>query len=211
MANYNVYIIDPFDEVAKSGGPGGLVSVATKLNGWFDPIVALSNTLSKTLKFDRASVMFPQYIVSPQPHELIVYICPFGTSVVQKKPGVTKANWPDPVTSQHQGITEIGAVTGSEVWMKFSGADAIASLIFHESMHNKLQLGNAMHGKLSPCQLSCASINWPNSGPSKPEVDAMAKALTNPVRQWTDGQKILWDAKARSDQGDPFWNSDINA
>lgn len=58
MANYNVYIIDPFDEVAKNGGPGGLVGVANKLNDWFNPIVNLSNSLSKT-KFDRASVMFP--------------------------------------------------------------------------------------------------------------------------------------------------------
>lgn len=210
MANYNVYIIDPFDEVARSAGPGGLVSVATKLNDWFDPIVDLSNTLSKT-KFDRASVMFPQYVVAPLPQELIVYVCPFSTSVVKNMPGANRANWPDPVTSKHQGVTVIGAVTGSEIWMKFSGVDATASLIFHEAMHNKLQLGNAMHGQLKPCQLSCATINWPVSGPSKPEIEAMAKALTKPVPQWAGGQAMLRDAKARLDQGDPLWNSDISA
>ena len=194
MADYNIYLIDPFNIMP-------ITSVGIKLNQWFDPI-------AKQAGYSRAYVSSPQYIVQPQQHELLIYICPTGTSVVQNMPGTNKSTWPHPLTSQHQGVTVLGAVTGSEVWARFHDAEAFASLIFHEAMHNKLHLGTQLHSRFNPARLSCSPINWPTS-PSIEEINAMASALANPVRQWTDGQRLLRDAAVSKKHGDPRWDSQI--
>lgn len=198
MADFNVYIIDPFDKMP-------LVAVATMLTEWFDPI-------AKRAGYSRAYVCSPQYHVQPALDELLIYICPFSTSVVQKMPGAQKSNWPDPALGRHLGVTEMqSGVTGSEVWAKFSDADAFASLIFHEAMHNKLQLGAALHTRFKPSdRLSADEISWPTS-PSTPESDGMAAALRNRVRQWADGQQLLRGAARRYRDGDPLWDADISA
>lgn len=194
MANYNIYLIDPFNLLP-------VVSVGMKLNEWFDPI-------AKRAKFDRAYVCSPQYLVTPEQHELLIYVCPTGKSVVQHTPGANRSTWPNPLTSPHQGATVCGSVTGSEVWAGRLNPEGLPYLIFHEAMHNKLQLGNSLHSRFSPCHLSCASIRWPTS-PSQSEIDAMVAALPNPVRQWTDGQQLLRDAAERKRQGDPMWDNQI--
>src|SRR6185369_7650321 len=103
MAKYNVYLVDPLNEIQ------AIVRVATILNNWFDPIAQQAG-------FDGAYVCFPQYIVQPKGFELLVYICPFATSVVQKMFGAdtTKARangFPDPVTRTEMGITAIRGQT----------------------------------------------------------------------------------------------------
>ena len=213
MADYNVWIIDPLEELLDAGlvpvPVGGRktvtthvnVAVAHKLNDWFDPI-------AKRAGFDRAKVYFPRFVVTPLPHEMLIYLCPSMTSVVQNKPGVDRSSFPNPRSSPHQGVTAIGALTGSEVWLKIKSVEAVASLIFHEAMHNKLQVGNNLHTRFLRCRLSCARISWPTS-PSDLEIAAMATALRNPVPQWTDGQGILRAAKQAKDRGDPLWDAAI--
>jgi len=200
MANkgdYNVYIIDPFNKVP-------ITAVASTLRDWFDPIAQKAG-------YARAYVCSAQYVVHAAPHELLIYVCPHGTSVVQKMPGVDKSKMPHPLTSQHLGYTGIrgaGGVNGSEIWAKFSDADAFASLIFHEAMHNKLQADNTMHSRFKNPNVSGANITW-GTPPSAEESAAMAAALGNPVRQWTDGQQILRSAAGRLWGQDPMWDADI--
>jgi hypothetical protein len=202
MAKYNVYLIDPLNEIQ------AIVRVATILNDWLDPIAQQAG-------FEAAFVCFPQYIVQPKGFELLVYICPFATSVVQKMFGADNATarkngFPDPVSRSEMGITAIRGQTGSEMWAKTSDVDLQAGLIFHEAMHNQLQLGDQMHGMFKPCSLSCASITPPFS-PSAPEVQAMVKALKKPAVQWSDGQSLLWSAAQAKANGDPLWNAAISA
>ena len=194
MSNYNIYLIDPFNKVP-------IVSVADILYQWFNPI-------AKKAGFSRAYICSPQYVVQPKQHELLIYICPLGTSVVQNMQGAQKSSWPHPTTSSTLGVTVFNRITGAEVWAKFHDADAFASLIFHEAMHNKLQLDDRLHRKFNPSRLSSSPITWPTL-PSRPEVDAMVAALRNPTPQWPDGQQILRDAATRFNHGDSMWNNQI--
>lgn len=195
MANYCIYIIDPFNEIKQ------LVAVAQKVNEMFDPIAQKAG-------FSGTSTMFPQYKnVQPLLHELMVYVCPFSTSVVKKMPGANKLDIPDAAMSPHQGVTVMsGGETGSEIWCKFTGVDFYAAMIFHELMHNKLQLGKALHGKFNPCGMSCASLLVESAKPTQGEIDAMAAALTKPVKQWTDGINMLWNAAEDKNNGNDLWN-----
>ena len=197
MADYNLYVIDPFD-LARP-----LPALTTKLAEWFDAIVRQAG-------YSRVYVCNPQYEVRPAPHELLIYVCPFGTSVVQKMPGAQKDSWPSLTGSTHHGVTEIRAVTGSEVWVKTSDIEVLAALIFHEAMHNKLQLGQALHTQFNPRSLSSASITLPAS-PTAPEVSAMAAALKKPVQQWADGQRLLRQALRQRIVGDDSWDISIAA
>jgi hypothetical protein len=199
---YRLWICDQLDEIRSRGL---VVPVVQKLESWFSPI-------ARTAGFNGCECIFAQYIVQPAAHELLVCVCPAHTSVLQHKPGLRKATFPDPTTSPHQGVTDPNAPAGSEIWMKVSSVDAIASLIFHECMHNKLQVGNRLHNMFNPqqdpCHLSCASITWPTA-PTATEEAAMAAALGNAVPQWTDGQRILRRARLRRKAGDPLWDDEI--
>jgi len=205
MAVYRIWICDPLYEVRKTGNQA---KVAKKLNEWFDPIARAA-----TPPFDGAQCVFPQYIVTPsnglKPHELLIYVVSAFSTVVKKMPGSSRVAFPNPATTRHLGVTVIGNPTGSEIWMKMNSVDAIASLIFHEAMHNKLQVGNALHSRFNRCQLSCASIHWPTS-PSPAESAAMSAALRNRVPQWTEGQRILRRARLARKAGDPRWEVEID-
>ncbi len=194
MSIYRLWVVDHIRELRPIQG-----TIARRLTGWLDPIAKKAN-------FSAGECVFPQYIVNPGVGEMLIHVCPFGTSVVQKMPGAVKPN----PTASHLGMTQqAGGVTGAEVYKKTSDAEGIASIIFHEAMHNKLQLGDAgLHGRFTPCELSCASITWPTS-PTSDESDAMAAALRNPVAQWLNGQRILRSAGMRKRKNDPLWDSEI--
>lgn len=201
MAAFNTFIIDPFNEIIP------IVAVVERLKQLADPI-------AKKAGFDEASFFFPQYEdVKPLMHEILVYVCPFTTSVVKKMPGADKANFPDATSSPHQGATFIGAgETGSEIWSKFSGVDFYAAMIFHEMMHNKMQLGQSLHAKFNPCGMSCATITVSSSNaPTQKEIDEMATALTKPVQQWRGGLSLLWNAARAKASNDPLWNIPISS
>ena len=198
MANYCIYIIDPFNEIQQ------LVRVAEKVNEMFDPI-------AKKAGFSATSTMFPQYRnINPLMHESMVYVCPFTTSVVKKMDGASSFDIPDAAISPHQGVTFISKETGSEIWCKFSGVNFYAAMIFHELMHNKLQLGKSLHGKFKACGMSCETINPETAKPSEEEIDAMAAALAKPVKQWTGGVDMLWNAAQDKANGNDLWNLPIS-
>lgn len=193
---YNIYIIDPLKEVTE------FMAVAKLLSDWFDPI-------AKEAKYDWSFVSFPQYVVSPQPHELMIYVCAYEHSVLQHMPGANRKTFPDPAVSPHKGTTVIGQPTGSEIYVKNSNADLIAALIFHEAMHNKLSMTNAqLHNGFPSCSLSCEMIKAPAS-PSASESKAMSAALNKPVPQWEEGQQYLWYAASQRAKGDTEWGERI--
>lgn len=198
MSLYRIWICDPLNEVRSTGQ---LVPVARRIESWFAPI-------AQGAGFTGAQCVFPQYIVKPDPHELLIYVCPSMMSVVQNMPAASSVRFPNPRSSPHQGVTIVGPPAGSEIWMKVRTVDAITSLIFHEAMHNKLQLGDALHGRFPRCQLSCRSITWPTS-PSGDEARAMTAVLRNNVPQWTEGQHILRRARLARKKGDPAWDVEI--
>lgn len=194
---YNIYIIDPLKEVTE------FMAVAKLLSDWFDPIVKTA----QGTKYDYSFVQFPQYVVSPQPHELIIYVCAYEHSVLQHMPGANSKTFPNPATSSHKGVTVNGQPTASEIYVKNSNADLIAALIFHEAMHNKLQMTDAqLHNGFSGCSLSCGMIRAPAS-PSSAESKAMSAALNNSVPQWADGQEYLRYAASQRTKGDFEWDS----
>lgn len=195
---FRIWVCDALDEIKSKK-----VAVASMLETWLRPIAVKAG-------FPGAQCVFPQYIVNPKPHELLIYICPSNTSVVQK---MNKGGGKPHMSSQHMGVTFIQTRTGSEVWSKGQSVEGLASLIFHEAMHNKLQLGNnGLHGKFVPqCSLSCASITWfPGIKPTPAEANAMSAALKNSVPQWTDGQAILREARLKRKAQDPLWDIGIN-
>jgi hypothetical protein len=198
MKFYRVYIVDPLQFVAREN----IMPVAEKLSAWFDPIV-------KKAGFDFSHVNFPQFIATPEPYELMVYICDYDQSVVQFAPGAAGVIQ-DPSTSPHKGVTLIGPPAASEVYLKNTNPLMIAALIFHELMHNKLQSGNSMHGNFSNAQMSAAMMTASaDLAPSPEESAAMAKALKNRVLQWTDGQEMLWRAARKREKNDPMFDDHI--
>ncbi len=198
MAAYGFYIVDPLENVAR----GDIPMVAAYLSRWLDPIV-------KQAGFDYSWVCFPQCIVTPQAHELMVYICSFEHSVAQFAPG-GKGNIPDPRSSSHKGITLLGPPAASEVYIKESSPLLTAALIFHEAMHNKLQTNNTMHALFPPAALSAAEMTVNEAiAPTPQESSAMAKAMKKPVAQWSGGQQLLWNAVKKRDTKDPIWDVDL--
>ena len=198
MSYYGFYIIDPLGLIKW----GDTSTVAMKVSEWMDPIV-------KQAGFEFPLVCYPQYIVTPQPHEIIIYVCSYEHSVVQLAPG-GKGQIPNPMSSPHKGITLLGPPAASEVYVKESSPIVLASVIFHEAMHNKLQRNNSMHNNFSNPVLSAAMMNITSDiAPTAEESQAMASALAKPVNQWADGQQILWDAAANRKNNDVVWDSQI--
>jgi hypothetical protein len=198
MGSFNLYIIDFLELVNRADIP----TIATQVTKWLDPI-------ARSAGFSNAWVAFPQqFVVTPQPHEILVYICSYELSVVQFAPGAA-GQVPDPLTSPHKGVTWLGPPAASEVYLKESAPLAIAALIFHEAMHNKLQMNNSMHNAFPPCAMSCASMTiGPGLGPTAAESQAMASALPKPVPQWTDGQQMM--LRAVKNRGiDELWYLDL--
>ena len=198
MKFYRIYIVDPLQFIVREN----IMPVAEKLSQWFDPIV-------KKAGFDFSHVNFPQFIVTPEPDELIVYICDYDQSVVQFAPGAAGLI-PDPSTSPHKGITLVGPPAASEVYLKNTNPQLIAALIFHELMHNKLQAGNSMHATFPNAQMSSAMMTaTADLAPTAEESAAMAKVLNKHVRQWTDGQEMLWRAARKREKNDPLFDDHI--
>jgi hypothetical protein len=102
----------------------------------------------------------------------------------------------------HDGFTALysgGTSAGSEVYDRFSNdAALIANLMFHEFMHNKLNLGNELHTRNG---LGAATVG-PNSQLTAENINEMASALDTKRPQWVDGLALI-SARSAMPDSDP--------
>lgn len=198
---YNVFLFDGTIAAKKDSGnklsKDQLDAIQKKVQGYFNQVVAKhdSNAGPKGKKYGGAMV---QWITGPTPvgdNEILVYLLPFGYTIA--KSGKLEAGSPPP---DHDGLTNpLGAGVASEVYLHFSDTDVISNLIFHEAMHNKLAMGNTMHGKGG----MAGSPVGPSTVLTPQNIADMAATLDSKRPQWTAGIQLLVSESQRSDN-DPL-------
>lgn len=184
MALYHVFLVDPYRILLPNNAWS---KIKTQLNLLFDPIAGFAN-------FEGALVVYSNGVVSPAPHELLVYVMPAGPpvkSIVKNSPQFRQKLDPtaDGLTNFLSGASEIYATSIDKPVLK-------AKLAFHELMHNKLRLGqttphgpDALHS--SQDGLGQATIGE-DTRLTRRNILTMATALRTPVPQWTAGiQTVL--------------------
>ena len=195
---YNVYLASGLSIgnalQVRSLKPDIILEVNRKLQGYFDQVIRAHDAIRGRPKYGRALVQWLAFIPVVQPHELLVYLLPLGSKMVEaKKIGVGA---PPP---NHDGFTALyagGASAGSEVYDRFSNdAALIANLMFHECMHNKLNLGNTLHTRNG---LAAATVTAATRLTTE-NINDMAAALDAPRPQWVDGVGIISARSAMSD------------
>jgi hypothetical protein len=145
-------------------------------------------------KFDNNWVYFADPKHKPEKHELLVYFMPPYTSIIKHAP---RAGAPD-FTKDGNTVFGSGA---SEVYVNSTDPQALANLAFHELMHNRLKSGAAMHsqgGLASPIVYSNTQITTAN-------INAMAKVISAPIKQWTHGITLL--ANGKRDPGSEYYKA----
>jgi hypothetical protein len=195
-----VYLSDPLVCIGRSDL---YLAIQRITQGFFDRI---SHRLPGS---ERIVVLFPP---APPDHvtaqDLIVYFTPMEFSVVARLTNRTI----DPLATRHWGLTASerpGKTTppgaalkrASEVYPRILDAEVLARLAFHECMHNKLRLGNEMHGRGG---LASASVGA-DTQLTEQNVAEMAAAMKTPVPQWPEGFGFLVDRRVRRDAGDQLW------
>jgi hypothetical protein len=134
--------------------------------------------------FENNWVYFADAQNKPDKHELLVYFMPAQTSIIKHVPSVAA---PD---LSIDGNTAYAA-GASEVYVKSSDPLLLANLAFHELMHNRLKVGNSLHrqGGLA------SAVVYNSTEITKDNIRAMAKVISKPIKQWTDGIALLADGK----------------
>jgi hypothetical protein len=77
----------------------------------------------------------------------------------------------------------------------------LAALAFHEGMHNRLLLGQALHNRTGMAEATVT----PSTVVTPENASQMAAALKTRVTQWPDGVMPLVHRRQRRDSGDPLW------
>lgn len=134
--------------------------------------------------------------------DILVYFLPFGKSVVRRL--VPSA--PSPIAG-HQGLTDGMNPRASEVYVQAFDGTLLAKLAFHEIMHMKLKMGNAMHSlnncdKTRPPSCGLMAFDVTDEDLTASNISRMVTALRMPVPQWTGGIPILQQMKASIASGD---------
>jgi hypothetical protein len=80
--------------------------------------------------------------------------------------------------------------SGSEVYVKGVTATRIADLIFHEALHNKLQLRDAVLHKKPGTALAKDPVG---QSLEPGDINLMKRAMTAPTAQWQGGWKYATD------------------
>jgi hypothetical protein len=198
---YNVFL---FNGLIASSGIGAssltqaqLDAITRKLQGNFTQVVNKHDALAgaKGTKFGTALVRWITEATVVAPHELLIYLMPFGATVA--KNGKLEMGAPP---ANHDGLTNpMAGGVASEVYLHFVDMDIIANLMFHEAMHNKLALDNGMHSKggLAGSPVSASTTLTPGN------MQDMAQALETRRPQWTGGIPLLIAESKRSDN-DPL-------
>lgn len=191
-----VFLIDPMTCLGK---PELYSAISGKLQVYFDLIGQAMRPADKIV------VTWTKAVPALTPQDLFVYFTPLEYSVVSRFAGKPF----DPQAVTHWGYTYMkrgpnGSITeaASEVYPKSLDAESLAMLAMHESMHNKLGLGNEMHSRNGMAQ--------PTVGPgtkfTPQNVNDLAAVMRNPRPQWTGGVALMVAAKRQQELGDPLWN-----
>src|SRR5262245_16639404 len=188
-----IYLVDP---LVCLGKPELYIAVIRNLHGYFDR-VGQAMTPKETFE----EVFIPA-TPQPTPQDLLVYFTSTEYSVVSRFAG-TKF---DPLATGHWGYTKFkpGKVreAASEVYVHLLDADVLAKLAFHELMHNKLGLAGDDDSVKDPKKNLHAGRNGlalrdlgPETNLTKENVTEMARAMRDPVLQWTDGVGLMLAAR----------------
>jgi hypothetical protein len=193
-----VYLSDPLVTI---GNPGHYSKINQALQAHFDIVAAKLNPPDKIM------VAFIPATPTPTPSDILIYFSPVELSLVSNFAG--RAH--NPLTDAGDGWTSIRPGTppsdASEVYVKTSDPDQLAVLAFHEAMHNKLTMGQAMHGTYADSSRMAAKVTGPNTPVTPADANDMAVAFRRPVTQWTGGIAIGLARRARRDSGDSLWFS----
>ena len=195
---YNVYLASGLSignsMQARSLKPEIILSINRILQGYFEKVVRAHDAIRGKPKFGSALVQWLAFTPVVQPHELLVYLLPLGSKMVEAK-SIGVGSPPQ----GHDGFTALyagGTSAGSEVYDRFSNdAALIANLMFHEFMHNKLNLGNEMHTKNG---LAAATVTA-GTQLTVENINDMAAALDTRRPQWVDGLKLISGRSAMPD------------
>ena len=200
---YNVYLASGLSINTSTQGnvlkPDIILEVNRILQRYFDKVVKAHDAMpNKKKKFGSASVQWLAFTPTIQPNELLVYLLPLGSKIVKNKK--LEVGSPPP---GHDGLTVSyagGKSAGSEVYDRFSNSAAlIANLMFHEFMHNKLNLdNNSLHTRGG---LAAATVG-PNTQLTPENIRDMAAALDTDRPQWVDGLKLI-SARSMMSDNDP--------
>ena len=199
---YNVYLAGGLSiNTAMQGNslkPDIILGVNRILQGYFDKVVRAHDAMPGKKKLGDARVTWLAFTPTVQPNELLVYLLPLGSKMVKdQRLGV---GTPSP---GHDGFTALytgGASAGSEVYDRFSNnAALIANLMFHEFMHNKLNLNDDLLHRRNG--LAARSVG-PNTQLSPENIHDMAAALDVKRPQWVDGLKLI-SARSMMSDNDP--------
>jgi hypothetical protein len=180
MPTLTVWCIDKANAVTK------LVDTADEI---YDLIVPC---LKYQKYFDDVDVFFPQYKPSPLNTDLVVYYLATPDSV-----GFVLDGQADSTVGEDEGQT-IWSTGGSGSTLKYcsevrvgAGAKAsargLAKLTFHEFMHNKLKIGDAMHSRGG---LAGTSVDE-NTPLTTQNAKDFGQALSKQHVQWMDGYDSL--------------------
>jgi hypothetical protein len=217
---YNVYLFNglaisnPMSRTVLS--PANSTLIQTVLKGYFDQVVQAHDNLGRRgqTSYGSSNVLWVQ---PPFPniaaHELLIYLIPAGTTVVTN--GKLQQGQPP---SGHDGFTHSianppgvgGSTTGSEVFPNFAltpaGLKLVASIMFHETMHNKLALNNAqLHPQdgLAMGPPPPSRVITDTTPLTTGNINTMAQNLDVARPQWTAGLAML-DAAAKVPDSDPM-------
>ena len=174
MANYQTFMVDPLGALKPALG----AAIQSELASLFKTVVAATKT------FDGNTVVFTPGAANPTAHELLVYFMPSDKSVVKNVPNTPAVDLTDDGNTAFQA----GA---SEVYVKSDNSALLARLAFHELMHNRLMIGNAMHDQGG----MAAKTIGASTALSPANIKAMAAVLDKAITQWTQGIAILNNGK----------------
>ena len=176
MPALNVWCIDKASVVSK------LSDTCAEIRDLITPCLKYQNY------FDDVGVYFPQYKAVPDNTDLVVYYLNGPDSVAFVLDGQA-----DSAVGDDEGQT-IWSTGGSGGILKYcseihvgpaakASARALAKLTFHEFMHNKLKIGDALH---SHGGLAGASVDE-NTQLTTQNAKEFGQALTRQHVQWMDG------------------------
>ncbi|HEY0547873.1 MAG TPA: hypothetical protein VGC91_21015 [Pyrinomonadaceae bacterium] len=147
-------------------------NVRNTLQGWFGSIVngsSFSGALVSWVDSAPASI---------QNNELLIYfVAGRGDSIVASLPGYPGG------AGTGDGLTAWSTQTASEVYVATSTA-YLPQMAFHESMHNKLHLGDTALHRQDGLARSPVSVG---GTPSADNITRMRAALSTNHQQWTGG------------------------